>query len=245
MNMKIQSPEAYYEWLQKFDKKFTTDETFTPPEVYQSVQEWVCRRYSVNKENIVRPFYPNGDYVKEDYSGKVVVDNPPFSIIAQIVQFYMERDIPFFLFCPFLTAFSLLKYGASVVAQRHAVTYANGARVATGFVTNMEPFQKVFTNIELKQAVEGKKKRECVKKRNVYPKGVYITTNFDTLACRGVDVEVDVSPLDIRGVLYDSEGKKVNIFGGCINIGEFAELESVIQRDANGRELFLDKVISG
>lgn len=245
MRTKVQSPEDYYEWLQKFDKKLTTDETFTPPEIYQAVQEWVCKRYNVDKECIVRPFYPEGDYVNEDYSGKVVVDNPPFSIVAQIVQFYMERDIPFFLFCPYLTAFSLLKYGASVVAQGHEVSYANGANIRTGFVTNLEPFQKVFTNIELKQAVEGKKKRDAVRTRNVYPKGVYIISNFNTLADKGVDIEIDVSPTDMRTVLYDSEGGVVRIFGGCIDIGEFDELESAIRRNANERELFLDRVISG
>lgn len=169
MKTKTQTPEEFYAWLQKFDKKFTTDETFTPPEVYHAVQEWVCKRYNVDKESIIRPFYPEGDYVNEDYSGKVVVDNPPFSVVAQIVQFYMERDVPFFLFCPYLTAFGLLKYGASVVAQRHGVTYANGANVATGFVTNMEPFQKVFTNIELKQAVEGGEKERHAKKEKRLP----------------------------------------------------------------------------
>lgn len=179
MKTKTQTPEEFYAWLQKFDKKFTTDETFTPPEVYHAVQEWVCKRYNVDKESIIRPFYPEGDYVNEDYSGKVVVDNPPFSVVAQIVQFYMERDVPFFLFCPYLTAFGLLKYGASVVAQRHGVTYANGANVATGFVTNMEPFQKVFTNIELKQAVEGGGKREaCQERETPTPKAC---TSFPTL----------------------------------------------------------------
>lgn len=45
---------------------------------------------------IVRPFYPGGDYINFDYPADcVVIDNPPFSILAQIVAFYAKRGIDY------------------------------------------------------------------------------------------------------------------------------------------------------
>ena len=50
--------------------------------------------------------YPGGDYKAFPYpDGAVVIDNPPFSILASICTFYLEHGIPFFLFAPSLTCF--------------------------------------------------------------------------------------------------------------------------------------------
>ena len=47
------------------------------------------------------PFYPGGDYEREEYpQGCTVVDNPPFSILSKIVKHYQERGVGFFLFAP-------------------------------------------------------------------------------------------------------------------------------------------------
>lgn len=127
----------YAEFVGKFKEKKTTDDCYTPPEVYDAVLDFVRTWLpeSIEGKRIARPFYPGGDYEHEDYTGAVVIDNPPFSIISKIVKFYNERQIPYFLFAPLLTLFSIPAPG--FVVQHQATTYTNGATVATGFVTNM------------------------------------------------------------------------------------------------------------
>lgn len=57
----------------------------------------MCKRYNIDPENVIRPFWPGGDYEKDEYPpGCVVVDNPPFSILKNICEFYLERGILFF-----------------------------------------------------------------------------------------------------------------------------------------------------
>lgn len=97
----------YQAFVDKFKPKLTTDDCYTPPLVYNAVRDWACAKYEINPDKIVRPFYPGGDYEHYDYpSDSVVLDNPPFSILAKICDFYLGRGIRFFLFAPSLTAFS-------------------------------------------------------------------------------------------------------------------------------------------
>ena len=96
----------YEGFVEKFKPKKTTDDCYTPPEVMEVVNAYVERRWGIDRSRFVRPFYPGGDYEHFDYSADaVVVDNPPFSILGKIKRFYLAHDIPFFLFCPSLTAF--------------------------------------------------------------------------------------------------------------------------------------------
>lgn len=88
--------ETYEQFVDKFKQKKTTDDCYTPAAVMDVVNEYVEHRYNVSRETFVRPFWPGGDYESEDYTGKIVVDNPPFSILAKILRFYQERDVPFF-----------------------------------------------------------------------------------------------------------------------------------------------------
>ena len=78
--------ETYEEFVDKFKPKLTTDDCYTPPNIYEAVANWVVNEYGVDKSTFCRPFYPGGDYQNYDYSGKIVVDNPPFSILAIIVK---------------------------------------------------------------------------------------------------------------------------------------------------------------
>ena len=76
---KQEGNDEYNEFLDKFETKKTTDDCYTPKNIYQAVADYVAEKYQLNKENFVRPFYPNGDYQKFKYAeNSVVVDNPPF-----------------------------------------------------------------------------------------------------------------------------------------------------------------------
>ena len=130
--------EEYQAFLEKFKIKKTTDDCYTPAPVYDAVARYVEETYGVSRANFVRPFYPGGDYRAEKYPKNcAVVDNPPFSILAEILKFYHERGIRFFLFAPTLTLFSS---GSMCTALPCAaqVIYENGASVSTSFLTNME-----------------------------------------------------------------------------------------------------------
>lgn len=130
----------YQEFLKKFEAKKTTDDCYTPPVVYEAVLRYVVETYQVNPKDVVRPFVPNGDYQREKYKrGAVVVDNPPFSILAEILQFYAKNGIKFFLFAPTLTLFSSSSLYCTALPVGVAVTYENGARVNTSFLTNLDP----------------------------------------------------------------------------------------------------------
>lgn len=132
--------EEYQSFLAKFEPKKTTDDCYTPPLVYEAVADYVAKRYGLNKKNFVRPFVPQGDYQAEKYkTTDVVVDNPPFSIMSEILKFYNDNGIKFFLFAPHLTIFSSASASASAcIICGVSITYENGANINTSFVTNLE-----------------------------------------------------------------------------------------------------------
>lgn len=66
----------------------------------------------------------------------MVLDNPPFSIISEIIRWYAEQGIPYFLFCPGLTALSnglTFEGNAHLVFADAQIVYENGASIPTAF----------------------------------------------------------------------------------------------------------------
>ena len=117
----------------------TTDDCYTPQDVYEAVVQYVGEIYDMQGKQILRPFYPGGDYENADYlDNGVVIDNPPFSIFSKIVRFYSDKGIPFFLFAPALTIFQASE-GATAILVNANVVYSNGAIVPTSFITNLMP----------------------------------------------------------------------------------------------------------
>ena len=132
--------EDYKQFVEKFKPKKTTDDCYTPEPVYAVVRDYVVRRYSVDPSAIVRPFWPGADYQHADYPADCcVVDNPPFSILSRIVNWYNLHRVRFFLFAPSLTAFTSGLRSITAICAGASITYENGAVVNTSFVTNMEP----------------------------------------------------------------------------------------------------------
>ena len=139
---------------EKFRPKKTTDECYTPAEVYEVVLSHVVEKYALGGRQIVRPFYPGGDYEQEEYLDRcVVVDNPPFSKISAIVTFYLERGIDFFLFAPHLTLMSVASGKAKYCVTNAHIVYENGATVATDLVTSLGEY-KILTDPALKEKIE-------------------------------------------------------------------------------------------
>lgn len=140
MGIKQEKFNDYEGFVEKFRPKKTTDDCYTPDNVYAAARDWAVRKYRLEGAEIVRPFWPGGDYEAFDYpAGCVVIDNPPFSIISKIVRFYHANRIAYFLFAPYLTNLGIGAGGAGVnhVVAPCTVRYENGAGIATSFVTNL------------------------------------------------------------------------------------------------------------
>ena len=118
----VSSPE-YEAFVDKFRPKLTTDDCYTPPEVYDVIRDWVLTEYGLEHVQIVRPFWPGGNYEQFEYpDGCLVLDNPPFSILTKICRYYLDRGIRFFLFAPSLTCLC----GSSVATRmNHIVCDSN------------------------------------------------------------------------------------------------------------------------
>ena len=131
---------GYADFVEKFVPKKTTDDCYTPELVFDAVADYACKRYGFDRSAIVRPFYPGGDYMSFDYPEDcVVLDNPPFSILKQIISFYMLHEIRFFLFAPTLNGLTRYSDLCTVLVCGVQIVYENGAQVNTSFATNMEP----------------------------------------------------------------------------------------------------------
>ena len=131
--------KKWQEFLDKFKPKKTTDDCYTPENVFSVIEDWVAREYNLDKATFVRPFFPGESYQDREYpAGCVVVDNPPFSILAEIIKWYDRKGIRFFLFGPGLTIFSARQVDVTYICVGADITYANGAQVCTSFVTNLD-----------------------------------------------------------------------------------------------------------
>lgn len=103
--------------------------------MYEAVLDWARKHLDIGDRPVVRPFYPGGDFEHFDYPDNcVVIDNPPFSIFSKICDWYVEHGIPFLLFAP---AMSSIKQNVTYIGVSCTITYENGAKVNTAFVTNM------------------------------------------------------------------------------------------------------------
>lgn len=223
--------ETYEQFVEKFKPKKTTDDCFTPEPVYEAVANWACERYGVQREQMVRPFWPGRDYQADDYSPDCVVcDNPPFSIYAQILQWFSERGISFFLFAPTLTLFSCPKASVCYIPCGVTVTYENGAQVNTSFATNLDR-ARLRTAPTLYRTVKDANDTARKSKSRKHAKYVYPDSVLTAAAAYqfGRYVDFCVMPDDCRFIrqLDDQKAKglKSGIFGGAFLLSENAAAE--------------------
>lgn len=188
--------KSYEEFVEKFKPKKTTDDCYTPAIVYEAIKNWAVNHYKWQGREIVRPFYPGGDYEQYEYPQNcVVIDNPPFSIISKIVKWYAEHEIEFFLFAPHLTLFNSGRYAKSNIAVGANITYENGAVVKTSFLCSKGP--KIMSSPELYEIVEAAN-RQNLKEANTpqhpkytYPDNVMTSNKVSAFSKYGVKYEED------------------------------------------------------
>lgn len=231
--------DDYGEFTEKFKAKLTTDDCYTPVEVYEAVLGWLREKVDLSGANIVRPFWPGCDYEAYDYKeDDVVVDNPPFSILAGILRFYQGRGIRFFLFGPQLTIFSTSS-SLTYIPCACAVEYANGAKVNTGFISNL--FGDVFAMSApdlRKRIMEAQEKRKGLVSlpRYEYPPEVLTSSMLGYLSTHGVEFTVmrdEVSPSKLSALASQSAvGKQIFGYGWLISEKKAAEKKAAEKKAA-------------
>lgn len=231
----------YEAFVDKFKPKLTTDDCYTPQPVYDAILSWVTGRYGIAKENVVRPFYPGGDYEHFEYSpNSVVVDNPPFSILSRIVRFYLQNRQPFFLFAPHLTVFSTIKdLDVSTIITGYQIKYHNGAVVNTAFITNLDDEATIHVSSTLKDLIKLANKKDVKESlpSYEYPKEVITSTILAKLAARGIDFDIPKARTKFVRALDEQRKMKKAVYGGGYFIPrEIAEEISSYITDSKQKE---------
>ena len=230
------NPE-YDAFVEKFKPKKTTDDCYTPPYIYDTVRDWAVKEYDLQERVIVRPFYPGGDYENHEYPvGCVVLDNPPFSILAKIIRFYNERGIDYFLFAPALTVLSSAKEEANTIITDSEIVYENGAKVRTAFVTNLGEF-RIHVSAELHDLIEvaqdeAMKANRVTLPKYCYPDCVLTAATIQKIAKYGQTLKI--RPEDchfIRGIDSQKATRK-SVFGGGMLLSEKAAAEKAAAEKA-------------
>ena len=225
------APDYYEKWLERargkggVERPLTTDDCFTPEAVYEAVLDWAKHEYGIGPDTrILRPFWPDGDYQQEDYGGDcVVIDNPPFSIISQIVRWYEARGVKYFLFAPGMMLFSVIKSHADVgcVIIHGSIEYLNGAKVATGFVTNLSD-ARVHVSPQLSRAVREAQKQgrpnnaQTARKRIAWPDEIISAATLKMIAPY---TELKIGR-DECARITKPDNTKTEIFGGGMLVSE-------------------------
>nr|DAR88079.1 MAG TPA: adenine-specific methyltransferase [Caudoviricetes sp.] len=233
--------DTYEEWLRKFEIKKTTDDCYTPAEIYEAVKEWAIKEYDIKDEQeIVRPFYPGGDYQNYEYSENcVVLDNPPFSIFSQIVDWYLKNNIKFLLFAPSLTVSNITNRPIEVVYSHSSITYENGAKIGTAFVTNLRESGLYISNDLYKKLkeIEKKNKKSKTLKKIAYPKNLFTGIKLGTLA-KKVNLKIKKDEFNIETHLINPEGTKYKVYGGVFLFSDkvFNKIIEKMNEEINEKE---------
>lgn len=226
--------KSYDEFVEKFKPKLTTDDCITPPLVYEAIKDWVCKEYNISGENIIRPFWPGADYQATNYPENcVVIDNPPFSILSKICEWYLERGIKFFLFAPSLTCLSGKNTWDKMnhVIANADIIYENGAIVRTAFATNLGDGGTVMqTAPELGKAIstaceEIKKDKKRQFPKYEYPDHVLTAAMMQKYCKYGIKFSVKRKDCTMVSELDAQRLHKKTIFGGGLLLSERAATE--------------------
>lgn len=235
--MPSKKTNTYDEFIDKFRVKKTTDDCYTPDNIYEVVADYVADTYKLDKANFVRPFYPGGDYEHYDYQdGDVVVDNPPFSIMAKILRFYTEKNIPFFLFTNALTIFNAASSSCMCICCGVTIEYENTAKVCTSFITNLEPAgvksdPKLYRAIEEANKINTRKMHSSLPKYT-YPSNVLMASDVIRLSKYGIDFKVTSNNIRRISKLDSQVSSGKGLFGGGLLVNNAAAKAAAKAKEA-------------
>jgi len=215
--------EDYDKFVDKFKPKLTTDDCYTPVEVYNVVLDFVKNNCNIDGLEIIRPFYPGGDFENFNYSdNSVVIDNPPFSIISKIIRYYNQRNIRYFLFAPELTLFNCVQEYTAIVASANVI-YENGANVKTSFVSNLFGEKKIIGSPELYYSLKKINDDKKAKRPGYeYPHNLVTVSQIAKVVSKGIYIEIDKKDVVLCSRLDHQKSFKKTIYGGGFLISNTA-----------------------
>ena len=226
--------DEYNAFVEKFKEPKTTDDCYTPQNIYDALADWVANEYHRDRAMFVRPFYPGGNYQNEKYpDGCTVVDNPPFSILAEIVAFYLERNVPFVLFSPTLSTMGNLRGDRAgkicLLLIGTGIVYENGANVNTSFLTNLEPETALRMIPELREQLEAINEENDRKLHASLPKYYYpnhVISGKDYRLCKyGQALSIPWTDCVFIRELDAQKEAGASIYGGGLLLSERAAAE--------------------
>ncbi len=232
--------QDYNTFVEKFQVKKTTDDCYTPEIIYDVIADFVADNYGVSRADFVRPFFPGGDYENYQYrKTDIVVDNPPFSILSKIISFFLKNGINFFMFANEKTLLSDAKfYECTRIVTNQTITYDNGAKVKTAFVTNLENEYIIRTYPLLSKLIK-KAERENKNKAKLptyqYPDNV-LTALMVAKYCN-IDYRVRKGEAVFISELDEQKPTKKTIYGGALLLSEQAAADRLkAEREAREAE---------
>ncbi len=239
----------YEGFCEKFKPRKTTDDCYTPANVYEAVKE-----YALEGREIVRPFWPGREYDCADYpDGCVVIDNPPFSILAKIIRWYYAQKVDFFLFAPALTIGSSVADKCNIVIPPcKAVTFANGAVVRTAFATNLGEYA-IQVRPDLAEAIAAANEANIQQRRGTNPQRTDHVLELPpevVTPARLLKLKADwrVKRGDCLFIpTLDGGGRDFRLFGGGYLLSERAAAEraAAMVWELSPRERELQKLLGG
>lgn len=224
--------DDYEAFVEKFKTKKTTDDCYTPKPVYDVVMQYVKEHCDIEGCRVLRPFYPGGDYQAVAYeSSDVVIDNPPFSILAEIVKYYTRHKVRFFLFAPALTLFSAAhkNFEVTKIVTGATVIYANGANVSTSFLTNMWGDGAVVVDGDLCHRLNILNAPKAKGNKIKHPGNVISAATLQRLAIKGINLTIQAKSLAVCTKL---DNYSTGVFGGGYFISEKAAAEKAAAEKA-------------
>ena len=234
-----ESTEEYEAFVEKFKQKLTTDDVYTPDNVYRAVRDWALAHYDLEGSPVVRPFYPGADYKSADYpAGCVVIDNPPFSILSEICGWYEEHGIRYFLFAPGLTLFSINAGRSRYLPIGASIEYTNGASIATSFVTNLGMW-RIELCPDLYRAIDQANTENQRKTRKLFPVYTYpqavASVAMNKLAKWGQPLQIaDGEAVFVRALDAQRESGKAIYGGGFLLCSKAAAEKAAAEKAAAG-----------
>lgn len=232
----------YEEFVEKFKPKKTTDDCYTPPLVYDALLDWAREYLPIEGMEVVRPFWPGGDYERYDYPENcVVVDNPPFSIFSKIVGFYTGRGIPFLLFCPGLTG---MRPECTFIGAGMPIVYENGACVNTSFVTNLMGDTLCCSAPELRRRLKktNDKQLKAQKKtlaRLSFPDCVLRASTLHAMSLAGVSFSVGCGDGCVVGHATQNKGGE---YGNSVLLSDRKTAEKLAAKKLAAEKLAAEKL---
>ncbi len=241
--------EEYEEFVEKFKPKLTTDDCYTPANIYAAVCGWAVERYDLQGAEIIRPFFPGGDYQAADYPADcVVIDNPPFSILSEICAWYDEHGVRYFLFCPGVTTFSINSGKCNYLPCGNSVMFENGAEISISFLTNIGDV-KIELAPDLYAAVEAANKVNLAKVKASYPVYNYpdnvCSVSINKLAKWGQALRICAADAQFIRHLDSQKAAGKAIYGGGFLLSEKAAAEKAAAEKAAAEKAAAEKAAAG